>query len=159
MTLIKLNSMSQGHLWPHSTTSWQDHTVSLSWLMSLDKETKLQKWASLCSILLNFLGGQKYNCLLTAAALSARTYVITWDCTEYSLHTGLCMCGEAGWLEVVIFSPGGPLEPQWPHHTRLFSTNVALFSLLNQSDCHEKEGGQDAVGERVKLRLFNMCLP
>ncbi len=31
---------------------------------------------------------QIYHCLFTAAALSAGTYVITWDCSHWPLHMG-----------------------------------------------------------------------
>jgi len=34
------------------------------------------------------IGGRIYHRLFTAAAISARTYVITWDCSHWPLHVG-----------------------------------------------------------------------
>ncbi len=34
------------------------------------------------------IGGRIYHRLFTAVAISARTYVITWDCSHWPLHVG-----------------------------------------------------------------------
>ncbi len=70
------------------------------------------------------IGGRRYCRFLTAVALSARTCVITWNCTHWPLHmggrgvTGSCRHG------------CGPLEPQWLYD------NGALFRMQNRPDCH-----------------------
>ncbi len=49
------------------------------------------------------IGGRIYHSLFTAAALSARTYVITLDCSRWPLHVG-----GRGWWKLVVFSRRRP---------------------------------------------------
>ncbi len=52
------------------------------------------------SVAMSDNGGRIYHRLFTAAALSARTYVITWDCSHWPLNVG----GKRGWLKLAVFS-------------------------------------------------------
>jgi hypothetical protein len=70
------------------------------------------------------IGGRRCRRFLTAAALSARTYTLTY------------IFGGKGCDKKLPSAHGGsPLELQWRHQNRLFSANVALFSMLNRPDC------------------------
>jgi hypothetical protein len=89
------------------------------------------------SAVMSNIGGRIYHPLLTAAAILARTYVITWDCSQWPLHVG-----GRGLIESCRLLAAAALSSRsWCHQNRLFSANVVLFSMLNRSDCRKKEGG------------------
>ncbi len=77
------------------------------------------------------IGGRWCHRFLTAAALSARTYVITWACTHWPLYLG-----RRGVIRSCHLLTAATLSSRsWRYQNRLFSANVALFSMLNQPDC------------------------
>ncbi len=68
------------------------------------------------------IAGRKYRRFLTAAALLARTCVITLDCT----HTDRYIWGEGGDKKLSSSYGGGS---QWRHQNRFFSANVESARL------------------------------
>ncbi len=82
------------------------------------------------SATLSDIGGRRYLRFFTAAAISARTYVIT---RLYTMN--LYMWGKGCDKKLPSAHGGGPLEPQWRYQNPLFSVNVAFLSMLNRPDC------------------------
>jgi hypothetical protein len=57
-------------------------------------------------------------------------------CHHMTLYTLTSICGgKEGDKKLPFAHGGGPLEPQGRHQNRLFSANVALFSMLNRPYC------------------------